>query len=90
MRKAFSIILFAVLVAANVTAQSGRRNINPPPPSAPVVESPVYSQPERAPAASEAPALRALPDDLLDEPSDRAFLKDDLVPGDDDLLAALG
>src|SRR6266581_8727220 len=65
MRKAFSILLFAAMVAANVTAQSGRRNINPPPPSAPVVESPVYSQPERTTATSEAPALRALPDDLL-------------------------
>ncbi len=65
MRRVFILLLFAVLVAANVTAQSGRRNINPPPPSAPVVESPVYSQPDRAPAASEARALRALPDDLL-------------------------
>jgi thiol-disulfide isomerase/thioredoxin len=65
MRKSFSLLLFAVAVAAIVTAQSGRRNTNPPPPAAPVVESPGYSQPERAPAASEGPALRALPDDLL-------------------------
>jgi thiol-disulfide isomerase/thioredoxin len=65
MRKAFSILLFAAIVAAIVTAQSGRRNSNPPPPAPPVVESPDYSQPDRAPAPSEAPALRALPDDLL-------------------------
>ena len=62
--KAFPILLFAGMVAANVTAQSGRRNINPPP-APPVVESPVYSQPERGRAPSAAPELRALPDDLL-------------------------
>src|SRR5437879_13682798 len=62
--KAFPILLFAGMVAANVTAQSGRRNINPPP-APPVVESPLYSQPERGRAPSAAPELRALPDDLL-------------------------
>lgn len=64
MRKVFPALIFTVMFAVTVTAQSGRRNINPPPP-APVVESPVYSQPERASSASEAPALRSLPDDLL-------------------------
>jgi len=65
MRKALPFLLFTVMVAANVTAQSGRRNVNPPPPQPPVVESPIYSQPERAPGPSTSSDLRALPDSLL-------------------------
>jgi thiol-disulfide isomerase/thioredoxin len=66
MRKAFP-FLFAAIVATHTAAQSGRRTINPPPPtpSAPAEESPISSRSDRGPMTPNVPELRALPDDLL-------------------------
>lgn len=64
MRRVFPLSFLGCLLAIVVTAQSGRRIVNPPPPREPVVESPVESAPERL---SRPPAdLNVLPENILE------------------------
>ncbi len=62
MRKIYPLCFVALIFAANATAQSGRRVVNPPPPREPVIEAPAEPRPERLPPAAE---LGALPESLL-------------------------
>ncbi|HEX3231953.1 MAG TPA: TlpA disulfide reductase family protein, partial [Pyrinomonadaceae bacterium] len=67
MRIILQSILLLVLTTGAV-AQSGRRNVNPPPPRDPVVETPVFeSRPESRPEAPLAPVVGStLPESLMD------------------------
>lgn len=72
MRKTFPLLLLAVALAVNASAQSGRRITTPPPPPPPTqteppVQEPLMSQPEGAPVGRLAALaeLSALPESVL-------------------------
>jgi len=60
--------IFLLVLTTGAVAQSGRRNVNPPPPRDPVVETPVFeSRPESRPETALAPVVGStLPESLMD------------------------
>lgn len=71
MKKIFTLLLavaYAALAmnAANVAAQSGRKNVRPPTQPVPPIQAPVFTPPDPDPRPAPAPTMvRVLPDSLL-------------------------
>lgn len=65
MKKIFPLLVLAVVLATNVSAQSGRRGITPPPPPRPETpsEPPIIVRPDRAPPMTA--DMGSLPKSLL-------------------------